>query len=236
MNGKIKCTYERYWHERIKETSEEYNNEVEPNEILETVSSVLTDGNRILDVGCGDGSLSLYIKDKFRRFYGAEISEEAARVAQKQGNLLSLMDLNISLSYKDNVFDVVTCLDVIEHLLEPRLLLAEIYRVLQPNGQLILTTPNFRYFRNLNKLIFKGIFPHTTPDKFAWRGVHLNYFTRKDLANLFKENGFVGMRFFINQDQFSLSKNRKLIRLLTGNKIFGEWFCGSITISAYKES
>jgi len=41
--------------------------------------------------------------------------------------------------------------------------------------------------------------------------------------------------FFINQDWFLLSMNRKLIRLLIGEKIFAEWLKGSITASAYKE-
>ncbi len=235
MNWKIKRTYERYWHERIKKSSEGNENEEVSSEIFDTASSVLKAGNRILDVGSGDGSFSQYIKDKFNRIYGADIAEEAALTAQKQNIFPSVMDLNLSLSYQDNTFDAVTCLDVIEHLLEPGSLIDEIYRVLQPDGQLVLTTPNFRYFRNLNKLIFEGIFPHTTPDDFAWKGVHLNYFTRKDLLSILKEAGFKRIGFLINHDQFRISKKRSLIRLLTGEKTFGEWFCGSITIFAYKE-
>ena len=165
MSGKIKRTYERYWHERIKESIEEDKNEKRPNEIFDTVSSTLKEGNRILDVGCGDGYFALYVKDKFRRSYGAEIAEEVAHIAQKQGIFTTVMDLSSSLSYKDNTFDAVTCLEGIEHLLNPCHLLSEMYRILRPDGQLVLTTPNIRNFRNLYQLIFKGTFPHTTPGR-----------------------------------------------------------------------
>jgi len=235
MNRNTKFMYEQYWHERIKKSKNEVRGEAKLNEIFETASSALTGGNRILDVGCGDGSFSQYSKEKFRRLYGTEISEEAAHIAQKQGVLTTITDLNSSLSYKDNTFDAVTCLDVIEHLPDPRLLLAEIYRVLRPDGQLVATTPNIRYFRNLYRLIFKGTFPHTSADTSVWGGGHLHYFTRRDLNTLLNKVGFKKITFSINKDQFRLSKKRRLIRLLLGEKTFEEWFCGSITISAYKE-
>ncbi len=234
MNGKIKRTYERYWHERIRESAEQFIGGTDPNEIFDTAASVLKNGERILDVGCGDGSFSHHVKNKFNEIYGAEIAKEAAFIAQKRNVSASVMDLNSSLSYKDNTFDAVTCLDVVEHLLDPDSLIDEIYRVLRPDGQLVLTTPNIRNFRNLYTLIFRGIFPQTSPDTFVWGGGHLHFFTREDIKNIFEKAGFKKIEFYVNQDQFRLSKKRKIIRFLTGEKTFGEWFCGSITISAYK--
>ena len=186
-------------------------------------------------MGCGDGHFALHIRDKFRKTYGAEISKEAAYVARSQGMFLSLIDLSMSLPYKDNTFDAVSCLDVVEHLLNPCHLLSEMYRVLQSDGQLVLTTPNIRNFRNLYQLIFRETFPHTSSDTFVWGGGHLHYFTRKDIGTLLENAGFKRITFFINQDQFLLSKKRNVTRFFTGEKIFGEWFCGSITVSAYKE-
>ncbi len=234
MNGKTNFIYEQYWHDRIRKSLDDDMPGGIPNEIFVTASAALQGGDRVLDIGSGDGSLSLYIKDKFRRFCGAEISEKAARVAQKHGNLLSLMDLNVSLSYKDNIFDAVTCLEVIEHLFDPYHLISEMYRVLRPGGQLVLTTPNIRNFRNLYTLIFKGMFPHTTPDTFVWGGGHLHYFTRKDINTLLNKAGFNKISFSINQEQLLLSKKRNLIHFLIGEKKFGEWFCGSITVDAKK--
>ncbi len=236
MNGEIKRTYERYWHERIKESRGEDKNEEIPNEIFDSASSALKKGNKILDVGCGDGHFALHIKDKFNKIYGADIAKEAALIARKQEIFTSVMDLNSSLSYKDNIFDAVTCLDVVEHLLDPDSLIDEIHRVLRPDGQLVLTTPNIRNFRNLYTLIIKGVFPQTSPDTFVWGGGHLHFFTRKDIGALLKNTGFQRITFSINQDQFLFSKKRNLIHFLIGEKTFGEWFCGSITVSAYKES
>jgi 2-polyprenyl-3-methyl-5-hydroxy-6-metoxy-1,4-benzoquinol methylase len=235
MNVKIKSKYEQYWCERNRSSKDNSTKEKITNEIFVTASSALREGDTILDVGCGDGTLSLYFKDKFRKIYGVEIAEEAARLAQIQGVFPSVMDVNVSLSYRDNTHETIICLEVIEHLLDPCYLLSEIYRVLKPNGQLVLTTPNIRNFRNVCQLIIKGTFPHTTRDEFAWKGIHLNYFTRKDIGTLLKNAGFQRIKFSINQDQFHVSKKRKLVHFLTGEKTFGEWFCGSITVSAFKE-
>jgi len=111
----------------------------------------------------------------------------------------SLMDLNMSLSYKDNTFDALTCLEIIEHLLNPCHLLFEMYRLLRPDGQLVLTTPNIRNFRNLYQLIFKRIFPHTSSDTFVWGGEHLHYFTKKDIGTLLKNADFQRIKSPINQ-------------------------------------
>ena len=234
MSGKTKFIYDNYWHERIKASKNVDNNNKSPNEIFEAASWTFKGGVRILDLGCGEGGFSLYIK-KFKKIFGAEIALEVAQIARQKSMILSLMDINGLLPYRDNIFDAISCLEVVEHLFDPVCVLKEIYRILKPNGQLVLTTPNIRYFRNLYRLIIKGEFPHTSTETFAWDGGHLHYFTRKDLYNLLREAGFEKIDFHIYQDQFRRSKKRKLIRFLIGEKTFGEWFCGSITVSAYKE-
>ena len=236
MNGKNKFIYEQYWHERSRGLKDHHGKEKTTNEIFDCASSVLKEGEKILDVGCGDGHFSQYIQGKFKEIHGAEIAEEAAHIAQRRSMFVSLLDINESLPYKDKTFSAVSCLDVIEHLFDPVSVLKEICRVLRPNGQLVLTTPNIRYFRNLYKLICRGVFPHTSSDTFIWGGGHLHYFTRKDLSVLLKMAGFKKIDFYINQGQFRRSKKRNLIRFLIGEKCFGEWFCGSITVSAHKES
>ena len=68
-------------------------------------------------------------------------------------------DLNIGkLPFKNEFFDVVTCLEVIEHLHNPDNLIKEIYRVLKPGGVLILSTPNLASLTN-RLLLLLGYFP-----------------------------------------------------------------------------
>ena len=236
MNVKIKLTYEKYWNNRKNSLKNEAESERTPNEIFDTVASILEGGHRLLDVGCGDGAFSCYVRNRFKEIHGVEIAKKAADVAKRRGMIVGIMDLNSKhVPYRKGSFDVVTCLDVIEHVFDPISVLSEIHRVLRPRGQLVLTTPNIRYFRPLFKLIFKGVFPHTTTDSFVWGGGHLHYFTRKDLEGLLRRATFRKVDFHINQDQFARSKKRKWIRVLVGEKLFGEWFCGSITASAYKD-
>jgi 2-polyprenyl-3-methyl-5-hydroxy-6-metoxy-1,4-benzoquinol methylase len=139
------------------------------------------------------------------------------------------------LPYNDESFDIITCIEVVEHVIDPQNLLKELYRVLGTKGYLVLTTPNIRYLRNLRTLLFNGTFPHTTTDSFVWGGGHLHYFTRKDLASLLQSAGFTQIEFLINPNQFTRSFKRLLIRKLIGETNFGEWICGGIIAKAYRE-
>ncbi len=82
-------------------------------------------GQRHLDIGCGDGYFLRRSKCRERigldKLLGDEVSDK--------------------LDFPDHHFDYVTMLAVIEHVVEPRPLLAEIARVLRPGGRLVLTTP-----------------------------------------------------------------------------------------------
>jgi len=235
LKTNYKQIYEDRWSKHFQPSFKNESSVSLPNETFESISKILRKGNRVLDLGCGTGDSGEVLKFFFAEIHGCDISETALKEANVNEVTALCTDFNTEhLPYKDKSFDVVTCMEVLEHMLDPAFLLKEICRILLPNGQLIITTPNIRYFRNLIKLVFKGQFPHTTTDTFVWGGGHLHYFTRKDLASMLQEAGFKRIKFHINEEQFRRSWKRRFVRRITGKSIFGEWFCGGIVAEAFK--
>lgn len=97
---------------------------------------------RLLDVGCAIGIFLQGIqKNGNWELYGAEINEHAAHIAREHGLDVRLGTLEQA-EFKDEFFDVVTLWDVLEHLHDPAGSLREIYRILKPDGFLVIRVPN----------------------------------------------------------------------------------------------
>lgn len=235
----LRYQYERHWDSKLVSQYDDRNNCGEshlPNETVESVTALMKNGKRLLDVGCGNGNMLKLMNPNFVEINGCDVSINALTQA-KQNNMIAVCtDFNEGhLPYKGDSFDCILVLEVLEHVIDPLRQLKELKRILTSNGQLLLTTPNFRYFRNLLKLLLKGNFPHTTRDDFIWGGGHFHYFTLKDLTLLFSKAGFKRISFHVNKCQFERSWKRKLLYRLFGESIFIEYFCGGIIAEAFKE-
>ena len=150
--------------------------------------------SRLLDVGSGRGTL-LERAPSPALAVGAEIARPALADAQRRGLRVVRADLEGPyLPFRDGAFDRVTCLDVIEHLFDPRPLLAEIRRVLAPGGMLILQTPNVRHYLQLVRIAVRGRGPRTSGDPEGIDGGHIHYFTARDVAELLRAAGFARVR------------------------------------------
>ncbi len=99
----------------------------------------------VLDVACGEGYGSFLMADVAHTVIGVDISDEAVRHASSVYNKPNLKFLHGSatnLVFPDDLFDVVVSFETIEHLAEQEQMLAEIRRVLRPNGALVISSPN----------------------------------------------------------------------------------------------
>lgn len=99
---------------------------------------------RILDVGCGTGA-NLKMLAGYGRSEGVELSKQALDFCRQRGLDGVRRGAAESLPYDDNSFDLVTSLDVLEHLDDDRAALAEIRRVLRPAGSALLFVPAFMF-------------------------------------------------------------------------------------------
>ncbi|MFC1948308.1 class I SAM-dependent methyltransferase [Chloroflexota bacterium] len=117
--------------------------------------------NNILDLSCFPGEFGLLLKIKYPKsdIVLADMEELAIPVAANKVRFVRIGNLNKDkLLFDDDSFDLITNLEVIEHLYHPDILLAEIYRVLKPGGTLIPSTPNLASWINRILLLF-GYFP-----------------------------------------------------------------------------
>lgn len=138
-------------------------------------------GDNILDLGCGSGRLNDALEDIDIRYTGADNSEVFIEWAQKHypNKKFILLKDNINLPFKNESFDKVFCLALIHHIPSKILqeeYLKEIYRVLKPNGELILTTWNIWQNPKMRNLVrsnnLKKIFGL---NKLDWNDLKLPY-------------------------------------------------------------
>jgi len=155
-----------------------------------SAAKIIGTGKRVLDIGCGEGSFLMQVREKFEEVYGIDISDIATELCLKNNIIAKKANLNNEpLPFPDEYFDTVVTLDVIEHVFDPVLFINEIKRVLMHGGYTIISTPNIRKIQRITSLIM-GHFPRTSYDPVGFDGGHLHYFTSKDLRQLLEQNGF----------------------------------------------
>jgi len=102
----------------------------------------LPSGPRILDAGCGSGR-TMQLLSAYGTVSGIELSEPAAEVARARGVGEVVIGRLEELPWPEERFDLITCLDVIEHTPDDRATLAELRRVCRPGGHLLVTVPAY---------------------------------------------------------------------------------------------
>lgn len=204
-------------------------------ERVEKASRFVPKCNRLLDVGCGTGIISYFIKSKVKEIYGIDSYKEDLDRAKKRGLITKIVDFNTEkFPFREGSFNTVTCLDVIEHVLDPRVLLKEIYRVLKKDGVLIISTPNIRFTNHIYDLVIKGVFPKTSLDQSLYDGGHVHFFTYKDMLKLLVDAGFKNI-----QEEEIINKDHRgwkgrLLKFFLGSKLMREFRTPGILLVAKK--
>ena len=101
---------------------------------------------RLLDVGCATGDFLARAREHGWRVQGVEPGQAAAEAARRRYDLDVFTGDLAQAHFPDGHFDAVTLWDVLEHLVDPRVELAEIHRILKPDGLLLIELPNLHSF------------------------------------------------------------------------------------------
>jgi 2-polyprenyl-3-methyl-5-hydroxy-6-metoxy-1,4-benzoquinol methylase len=150
---------------------------------------------RVLDLGCGNGSLSHLIAQQGYEVVGVEDSEQGVAIARRSFPDCHFIQASIyDLPYAEleNYFDIVLSAEVIEHLLYPRELVRSAKKCLKPNCYLILTTPYHGYLKNLIIALLGKMDKHFNP---LWDGGHIKFFSVTTLSKLLKTEKCTDIKF-----------------------------------------
>jgi SAM-dependent methyltransferase len=133
-----------------------------------------------LDIGCATGLLLAHMQGRGWKVHGAEICEPSARYGIKKRGVDIFIGPVEEAPFAPRTFSLVHFSHLIEHVPDPRLLLARVYELLVPGGAAVIVTPNRKGFQA--RLLRR-----------KWRSCiadHLNLFDKKGLDRILRETGF----------------------------------------------
>lgn len=149
-------------------------------------------GLKVLEIGAAYGETLFYLKQKgfASECVGVDLFED---VNNKQnyksidrfifGNIEQI-DLEEYFDY----FDLILLPDVLEHLLEPKLVLNKIKKYLKNDGKIIVSMPNIRHYSALKKIFLKGDFSYEESGIFDY--THLRFYCKKNIKKLIESANY----------------------------------------------
>jgi len=166
---------------------------------LHAIASLVPQGSRVLDLGCGDGAMLDYLqRERGCSGYGVELDDANVLACVKRGvNVLQLnLDQGLTV-FEDASFDVVLQIDTLQHLRNAETMLRETARV----GRVgIVAFPNFAHWPN-RLSILQGRMPVTKRLPYQWYDTpNIRVGTHADLAVLAQRNGLRVLDSFGLQD------------------------------------
>lgn len=157
--------------------------------VLSFIDKYLQPDMKVLDIGCGVGTISLYVANKDNEVLGIDISEKAINVAQKSAEILGIKNVSFkAIDFLDTdfqeKFDFIIFSEVLEHLSDDKFAIKKIRKLLRENGILFLSTR--LEIDPMHKMRIR-LFGQ---DKFDLCVGHLRRYSTERLIQLLKTNGF----------------------------------------------
>ena len=177
----------RFW-DRAAQAPESYASYRVGKNIARRIARPLRHARDVLDFGCGPGFLIPYLSAYGPRVGGCELSPETAALANERlagrANFDGVFSA-VEWTERNRSFDLVTCIEVIEHLKDDALeaALHAIHRLLKPRGILVVTTPNDE---NLSQDMV--VCPNCSVEFHRWQ--HVRSWTAASLTALLEAKGF----------------------------------------------
>ena len=140
----------------------------------------------LLDVGCGSGELWPFVMNRFATYVGADVVRYDGFPAHAEFHLINLDSGRVPLP--DGIADVVTAVETIEHLENPRAFARELTRLARPGGWIVITTPNQLSLLSKLTLVVKNEFNAFRANSYP---AHLTALLEVDLRRIAMECGWV---------------------------------------------
>jgi methionine biosynthesis protein MetW len=139
----------------------------------------------ILDIGCGDGKGVILIANRFNvdfhNVYGVDINDVCLKACQAKFNAIKMDIEKNELPFRNDIFDLVICNQVLEHLRNYKEVIKDAIRVTRKRGHILIGIPNLSHLINRILLLF-GLQPLCI----ALDGPHIHGFTHKSFVKLLK--------------------------------------------------
>ncbi len=173
---------------------------------LALVADLVPEGDRVLDLGCGQGDLLRHLMDaKGCTGAGVELDPDAVLAAIRRGVPVFERDIAAVLAdIANKTYDTVVLSRTLQTILEPETVLSGMARVAD---RLIVSVPNFGYYPNRLRLLF-GRMPISKEIPYAWyNSPNIRFTTLLDLEDLFDK---LGLRI---EKRFTYTQNGRRMRL-----------------------
>lgn len=154
------------------------------------LSQFISNGEKVLDIGCGEGKLGKILIQKNCEMYGIEIDQVAKENALKNSGYKDIFSFNIEnfeenseeqkrFLEKDLQFDVIALIDILEHVINPTVVLLNSLKFLKDNGRILVSIPNVNNADILLNLL-QGKFNYREAG--VLDNTHTKYFTKSSFV------------------------------------------------------